>query len=777
MPVSNAPVAMIVDLETENNEYYGQLASPHHPQNYIVAPAFALDSGPVQHWYFKSREEADASDWFRIPDSVKILVAHNATFELHWFMHRHMQELMKFLKRGGRIFCTQYAEYILSMQQELYPKLDETAPKYGGTHKIDAVKVLWEQGYKTSEIDQQLLIEYLAGPEGDICNTRLCYYGQYQKLKEAGMLDMFWLRMDSLLHKAFCTFFGMKVDRARAEADQAELREKVQGLRAQLDSHLPPLPKYFEFNWGSDYHVSALLFGGPVKYQTKVPYDPPKFEKDDFYKFEDGTLLPVSFFGDGESNPVTDPDVLAERKVRAVSLHGPIVKYASGKNKGVPKVFREDTSVEKLKWADAQMYFPGIVNLHQLPDHIGQKFLGKRAEFKGKRFLCDDTTPVYSTGSDALQAIKDHTDSPLPGLLLELAGDEKILGTFYDGMLQYLTPEDVIYHNLNIVSTGTTRLSSSRPNMQQIPRDGNVKKMFISRFQDGQVIECDYTALEVVHLACLSGDKALLEALIAGTDMHTLRLSKKLREDYHALLAILADENHPRYKEIKDARQAIKAPSFAYQYGATAGGISFATGMSVEEAQAFIDNENELFPESSQYRHVVAAEVERNSHQPGMFNREQAEDGSWRIYRKGYFVAPSSTRFCFRQRDQWADNGQGRKEKVLDFKITEMANYPVQGEASFVMQVADGLIIRWLIKEDFYGFRVLPINSVHDATYVDAAPELYRMAALHVKRLMEYAPKYIGAIFPAYNKLGIQDIPYPAVPEAGPNMKEKKHVE
>jgi DNA polymerase I-like protein with 3'-5' exonuclease and polymerase domains len=759
---------MIVDLETQNNEYYGQLASPHHPENYIVAPAFALDSGPVQHWYFKSRAEADASDWFRIPDSVKILVAHNATFELHWFMHRHMDELMKFLKRGGRIFCTQYAEYILSMQQELYPKLDETAPKYGGTHKIDAVKVLWEQGYKTSEIDQQLLIDYLAGPEGDICNTRLCYYGQYQKLKEAGMLDMFWLRMDSLLHKAFCTFFGMKVDRARAEADQLELREKVDLLRMKLSAHLPPLPEYFEFNWGSDYHVSALLFGGPVKYQTKVPYGPPKFEKVDCYQFKDSSgFIPVAKWD--------SLSALAQSEM--VGFHGELVRYRAGVNKGQLKVFREDSDVPKLKWADAQMYFPGIVNLGQLPAHVSQRFTGKRAEFKGKRFLCDDATPVYSTGSDALQAIKDLTDSPLPGLLLELAGDEKILGTFYDGMLQYLTPEDVIYHNLNIVSTGTTRLSSSRPNMQQIPRDGDVKKMFVSRFQDGLVIECDYTALEVVHLACLSGDKALLEALIAGTDMHTLRLSKKLREDYDALRAIVKDEDHPRHEEIKDARQGIKGPSFAYQYGATAGGISFATGMSVEEAQAFIDNENELFPESSKYRHVVAAEVERNSHQPGMFNREQAEDGSWRIYRKGYFVSPSSTRFCFRQRDQWADNGQGRKEKVLDFKITEMANYPVQGEASFVMQVADGLIIRWLIKEDFYGFRVLPINSVHDATYMDAAPELYRMAALHVKRLMEYAPKYIGAIFPAYNKLGIQDIPYPAVPEAGPNMKEKKHVE
>lgn len=766
MSVSMAPVAMILDLETENHEYYGQLASPHHPENYIVAPAFALDSGPVQHWYFYNRQEADAADWFRISDSVRILVAHHATFELHWLLSRHREELMRFLKRGGRIFCTQYAEYILSMQQELYPKLDETAPKYGGTHKIDAVKTLWEQGYKTSEIDKALLLEYLAGPEGDICNTRLCYYGQYAKLQERGMLDMFWLRMDSLLHKAFCTFFGMHVNRAQAEADQAELREKVDGLKASLAQYLPELPEHFEFNWNSDYHVSALLFGGPVKYQTKVPYDPPKYEKVDCYQFADSGYMGCAVF-----------DALEEgRRAAILRENGPLVTYRAGVNKGQVKVFRVDSDVQKLKWADAVFKFPGVLNLESLPEHVRVRFLGKRAEFRGKRFLCDESTPVYSTGSDALEAVKPHTDSPLPGLLLELAGDEKVLGTFYDGMLQFLTPEDVIYHNLNICATGTTRLSSSRPNMQQIPRDGSVKRMFTSRFSEGMIIECDYTALEVVHLATLSGDKALLEALVAGTDMHTLRLSKKLREDYHELLAILDDKEHPRYKEVKDGRQGIKGPSFAYQYGATAEGISHATGMSVEEAKAFIDNENELFPESSQYRFKVAEIVEQSSHAPGMMFREQADDGSWRLVRRGAFQAPSTTYFCFRQRDQWKDTGTGRKERVLDFKITEMANYPVQGEASFVMQVADGLIIRWLISKDFYDWKVLPINSVHDATYIDAAPELYRMAALHTKTLMEYAPKHMAKVFPAYAALGIADIPYPAVPEAGPNMKEKKHV-
>jgi len=765
----NNPHSCIIDLEVQNKPWYGSLASPFNPENYIVAPAFAMDAGPVQHWYFHSKEEADASDWFKLPDSVQILVAHNATFELHWLLHRHREELMKFLKRGGKIFCTQFAEYILSMQTEMYPSLDETAPKYGGSHKVDAVKLLWEQGFTTAEIEQTLLIEYLAGPEGDIENTRKCYFSQYAKLEGHGMLDMFWLRMDSLLHKAFCTFFGMHVDVPTADADQAVLQENVDALRAALAAELPVLPSTFEFNWGSDYHTSALLFGGPIKYKEKVQYDPPKFEKIEVYQTLDGQYVEVD---------------IAQSQI---AMYSEYVTYKSGKNKGEIKVFTVDSVIPKLKWADAVYQFPGLVDFAELPVHVAEAFTDKRGSFRGKRYLCDiveddngkviSGTPVYSTSGDAMKSIIPHTECPVPKLLEELAGDEKELSTFYIGMREFLTPESIIHHQLNMCSTATARLSASKPNMQQIKRDGNVKRMFSSRFPEGQIIECDYTALEVVHLAVLSGDKALLDALIAGTDMHTLRLSKSIGEAYEDLLGILDDKTHSRYSEIKQARQNIKSPSFAYQYGATAEGIAFATGCTVEYAQNFIDTENLLFPESSQYRHYVASEVQQSSEHPSMFCREQSDDGIWRVYRRGYFIAPSTTRYQFRQREQWKLlPGDKRKSKVLDFKITEMANYPVQGEASFVMQVADGLIIRWLISQDFYGDKVLPINSVHDANYLDTAKEYTSVAGLHTKALMEYAPKYIASIFPEYAKLDIQDTPYPAVPEAGLNMKEKSHL-
>lgn len=454
----------ILDLECENIPHLGHVSSPWNPDNYIVAPGWAVDDGPVHSEYFSNKEEANSSNWLESAlAGQNILVAHNATFEIHWLLHRHRDVFLKFIREGGRIFCTQYAEYLLSHQTELYPKLDEVAPRYGGSHKIDEVKLLWEQGVRTSQIDRNLLLSYLAGPTGDIENTRKTCFGQYAKLSEQGMLDGFWQRMEALLFNAISTFFGLYVDRDVAKANHAEQLARAAELRQQVLQMMPEnVPAELEFNFGSDYHMSAWLFGGPVKYQKKVSYDPPKFEKGEFYKTQgSGILVPVA---------------LAEQYLSEGCTHNYEI-YKSGKNKGLTKVFKEDTDVEKLKWADAYYVFPGLINLTTLPAHVSEQYLGKRAEFRGKRTLCDDVTPVYSTSKDSLDLLAAFTDVAKP--LKELAALDKDNSTYYityeynkdgsvkkiKGMLQYVGDDGIIHHSLNATSTVTTRLSSSDPNL------------------------------------------------------------------------------------------------------------------------------------------------------------------------------------------------------------------------------------------------------------------------------------------------------------------------
>ncbi|BBD74659.1 DNA polymerase [Pectobacterium phage PPWS2] len=775
---------MHVDLETENHDWYGNVASAFNPANYVVAPGWRVDTvnddgtvtvGETHYRYFGTAAEADdGADWFDALNDCAIMVCHNAQFEIKWFLSKYRPTFEAFLKRGGRIACTALAEYLLSHQQDLYPSLDETAVKHGGTHKVDGVKILWEQGYLTSQIDKALLIEYLAGPSGDIDNTALTFYSQQRQLAEWGMTQMYWERCDALLAFAYCEWFGLYVDRDVAErnlaAQEAEIAELTEKLRGLLPTDLPP---EVEFNWGSDYHMSALVYGGPVKYRHKVPYDPPQYVKADFYKTEtDGTMVRCD-------------DPLLNQELIATGQHN-FVRFKAGKNKGQIKVFREDTSDEKLKWEDTSVVLPGLVNLNSLPEGIREKYIGKRAEFKGTRVLCDGVTPVYSTSTDALKGLKNFV--PEVGLMVKRAALEKDTGTYYlrteynadgtvkntKGMMQYIGPDGIVHHSLNVTATVTTRLSSNKPNLQNLPRDGtsNVKEMFTSRFgADGRIVEVDYSALEVVMLCAMTKDTDLLALLQAGTDMHCYRLAFRLGEPYEDVLEKYDNEDHPQHKEYKQMRTDIKPLSFADQYGATAGGIAFNVGCTVEFAEQFQENEMKMFPISRGFRQVIADEVERTGALPSGIHREMGPSGFWQVYRRGYFRAPSTTCYSFRQHPQWDKEA---RQEVMKYKATQMANYPFQGESGFMMSSSMGRICRWLISKDWFDGKVCLINNVHDAAYLDVADEeVGREAALGVKAIMEDAPRHMTALWPEYD---MADVPFPAAAEMGPNMQHKTHI-
>lgn len=462
---------LFIDLETENHKYYGALASPRHPQNYVVAVGQALDTNPfdgeITGEYYTERPEK----WLNIPDDVWLLVAHNAPFEMDWFLVQQRPEIVKFLARGGRIFCTAYAEYLLTNQQETYPSLNETAPKYGGTHKVDGVKILWEQGKLTSEIDKDLLMEYLVGPEGDIENTRKTFYGQYGLLVSRGMWDMALCRMEGLLYNCFAMDSGLYVSRDVAFAQLEEQNAKLTELNALFDQYRRHIPEYVGFKGSSDYHMSAWLFGGPIKYRIKdVWYEDdgvtPKYEKVDCMTFGTQPMM------------VPEEGLSAEQFENAVKMFGAVVRYASGKNKGQPKVSKVETQTPKLKGYDRHFQCDPLIDINLLPKDIQKAF---KDEFAGKRKLADDT-PVYSTGADCIEMLSKRQEFGTAIIemlqkLLTYAKIDKDVGTYYlredkdeegnvvkqSGMLQYLTPESIVYHVLNATATVTTRLSSNRP--------------------------------------------------------------------------------------------------------------------------------------------------------------------------------------------------------------------------------------------------------------------------------------------------------------------------
>ena len=784
---------MHIDLETENHEYYGSKASPYCPDNYVVESAWRIDTtqadgtttvGATQSVRFNSRADflagnsaAEGCRWFHIPEDCWLIVAHNAAYEISWFLTYQRQQFEAFLKRGGRVFCTMHGEYIASDFQSMYPSLDETAPKYGGTHKVDGVKILWEQGVLTSQIDPILLHDYLVN--GDIPNTALCFYGQCATFAQRNQMQYVWERMDALLAWAYCEWFGLFVNMPIARKNQEEQEQRILEIKQELQQYIPKdLPETLDFNFGSDFHMSALVYGGPIKYRNKVPYDPPQYVKYDAYLADvNGTLQYID---------VSDwqPEWTYPRTL-----------YKSGKNKGLPKVFRLDTEEEKLKWEDDLYFCPGLVNIQELPEVIREKY-AERGEFRQARTL-QDNTPVYSTSTDAMEALA-RQGFEFCRLVNELGALEKDTGTYYlrteynedgsvkklSGMLQYVIPQSpdgsgIIHHRLNTCSTVTGRLSGSNPNLQNLPRDGTsrVKQMFTSRYgAKGRITEVDYSALEVVMSCVHTGDRKLLSLLQNGTDMHCYRLAFKEGKTYEEMYNLCHNADGPDYKYWKQQRTDIKPPSFAAQYGATAKGIAFATGCTVEYAQSFLDNEAKLFPDTIGFRAVIKEEVERTG-AAGRMYREQADDGSYRIYRIGTWTSPAGARYSFRQKEQWKEVVPGqRKQKVMDYKETEMANYWCQGEAFFLMAVAAGMVLRALLARDWFDNQVCLITNVHDALYLDSAnPEVGREASLLVKQCMEDAPKRIHQLWPNYGIIG--EVPFPAEAEMGTSMYSKEKVE
>lgn len=369
---------LFTDYETQNNPYYGGVATPYCPDNYIVESGWRIDRtnpdgtvavGEVGSKRYESREDflaAPVSEWFPIQEDTWLIVAHNLSYECSWWLTFAREEFEAFLKRGGRVFCTMQAEYISSDFQNLYPSLDETAPKYNGSHKVDGVKLLWQQGVLTADIDPVLLHEYLTGPEGDIVNTCLCFYGQCAIFAERNQMPMVWERQDAILALAYCEFNGVYVDMPTAKANQKEQEEAVAKLRELLQTFLPELPEGFEFNWNSGYHMSALVYGGTVKYKCKVPYDPPKYVK---AEVQDGV-------------------------------------YKSGRNKGMPKMVKVDTDEQAMKWGERLYHFDGLVNIQDLPQALREKY-GDRGEYKGAQTLADGS-PVYSTGTDAMNDLAHY---------------------------------------------------------------------------------------------------------------------------------------------------------------------------------------------------------------------------------------------------------------------------------------------------------------------------------------------------------------------------------
>lgn len=721
------------DLETTTKKSYKRVANPFDPNNYIVAIGWKYDDNKAQYKYYDSYHKEPVLPSLK---DVDILVGFNTKFDLLYVWNE--PELQAFLKRGGKIYCGQYMEYLLEgMDREAHMvSMNKIADKYGGGLKIDAVKEMWEAGIDTPDIPKDLLIDYLVGDGkdivGDIDNTYRIYKGQLERVKSMhpNFYIMFEHRMDGLLATTEMEYNGMHVDVNIGEDIRTSVANRLNEIDKELEQYIPKdLP--FEFNWGSGQHKSAIIFGGTIKYQ--------KWEQ---HKDEEGNLL------------------YAQKTVKYPLVNGEPVescsfeeqdKYKGGKNKGLGKF--KNVKVDDLdKPKGAQKDFFYTFEGYTKPE---EKWATKTVDSKGK--------PFYTTDKDTIK-ILGNRDIPFLKLLSERAKLSKDLGTYYyeidskgnkKGMLT-LVDNGIIHHKLNHVNTVTSRMSSSDPNLQNLPRNGTseVKKMFTTRYDNGLLGEIDYSQLEVVIQGVLSEDPQLTEDLNNKVDFHCKRLAKKLGEDYEHVYNMCHTVEDAVYKAL---RTDAKSFSFQRAYGAGAATIAEATGMSIEEVNELIAVEEELYPNLVRFDKNLEDIININrvpTSRKLMINGRPYTQG------KSHWDSPTGTRYTWREHE--TPEFMHKHGKVLGFSPTERKNYGVQGFGGEIMQTMLGKVFRYLIENDR---PVILVNTVHDCLLIDGEDEVVRREAKIIQGIMETVPEVLEEAF------GMEiRVPFPCETEVGKDL-------
>lgn len=278
----------------------------------------------------------------------------------------------------------------------------------------------------------------------------------------------------------------------------------------------------------------------------------------------------------------------------------------------------------------------------------------------------------------------------------------------------------------------------------------SIKDCFISRFPDGMIMEADFSQLEIVGLAILSGDEVLKDDIISGRDMHRWRAAE------------LFDKAET---DVTDKERTLaKQLSFILQYGGGAKGMSEKLGVNVVLAQEFIDNYYARYKTVALWQRDVKEEVEAS--------RKPTGDHTAAGYPKGEGTYTSVTGRVYKFYEYDAP-AWSKWSKEPRFSPTEMKNYPVQGFATAdIMALYRAKVYRRLLNNDLMD-KVKLINTVHDSVMFDVQD--MEMVQYLKGILEEEAAKLNTAIAELWNIK--TDIPFKIECKAGPTWAKMIKLE
>ena len=303
------------------------------------------------------------------------------------------------------------------------------------------------------------------------------------------------------------------------------------------------------------------------------------------------------------------------------------------------------------------------------------------------------TKTGYSTAADVLEKLAP--DYPVVNLILDYRQLTKLNSTYADGLAAYIGPDERIHGTFNQTITATGRISSTEPNLQNIPvrmeLGREIRKVFVPK--EGCVfVDADYSQIELRVLAHMSGDERLINAYKQAEDIHAITAS----EVFHVPLNDVTSLQ----------RRNAKAVNFGIVYGISSFGLSEGLSITRKEASEYIEKYFETYPGVKTFLDGLVTEAKEKGYAVSMFGRRRP--------------VPELKSSNFMQRN---------------FGERVAMNSPIQGTAADIMKIAMIRVDQALKKQ---GLKSRIVLQVHDELLIEA----YREELEQVKELLTEEMKH-----------------------------------
>ena len=619
---------LTLDVENTVTHRDGKLhLDPFEKDNKLVMVGCLTDTGK-EYLY---RDNYDGLQ--DLLNDATVLIGHNIVHDLMWIWECGFDYT-------GAVFDTMLGEYVLQRGQKQPLSLEACAERYNlNTKKQDTLKEYFKKGTGVDEIPHEELSEYLSA---DLHATQELSDEIYRKLNTveySGLMTTVTLTNQVAITLARIYQRGFSVDVDALDKVRKEFEQERKDLRVSLNGQVSKLMGDIQINLNSPEQLSWVIY-------SRKPHD---------------KAMWANNFESYMSNTDFRNKIKQHSKVLYKQHASHCVECKGwGEIRKVKKDGTPYTNPTKCKNCNGDGHtFTDIVD-----SVAGLKFNAPNPKWVSANGFSTSKTQLELLEGVARQRGMKEAESFLHDVR-RLSAVETYLSSFVDGINTYLKPDGKLHVRLLQHRTSTGRFSGADPNMQNMPRGGTfpVKRVFVSRWKGGKILEADFAQLEFRVSAFLSQDEVAINEVSTGFDVHSYT-SK-----------VITDAGQPT------TRQDAKAHTFAPLYGATGFGRT-------------------------------KAEAEYYSH----FTEKYQGIKSWhsRLAKEavntGKIKTPSGREFSF------PDVRRKRNGSVSHF--TQIKNYPVQSFAT--ADIVPLILIK--IDELLKPMQSCVVNSVHDSIVIDVHP-------------------------------------------------------